>query len=158
MPLTHSPIILALDYNDNKQALSFAKTIDPKFCHLKVGPILFTHYGPALIEELMKLGFSIFLDLKFFDIPQTVYGSVKAAADMGIWMVNVHTTGGKAMMEMAREAVDASKNKPILLGVTVLTSLSQEDLAWLGVPGTIEERVTALAAHAKNCGLGGGGW
>lgn len=150
-----SPIILALDYNEKKQAIDFAKTIDPKFCHLKVGPILFTHYGPALIEELMKLGFSIFLDLKFFDIPQTVYGAVKAASDMGVWMLNVHATGGKAMMEMAREAVNASKNKPILLGVTVLTSLSQEDLAWLGVPGTIEERVTALAGHAKNCGLDG---
>lgn len=155
MTVSTSPIILALDYNDKKQALDFAKTIDPKFCHLKIGPILFTHYGPDLVGELMALGFSIFLDLKFFDIPQTVYGAVKAAADMGVWMMNVHATGGKAMMEMAREAVEASKNKPILLAVTVLTSLLQSDLEWLGVPGTVEERVMALATYAQQCGMDG---
>lgn len=152
---TNSPIILAMDLNSPAQVLALAKSIDPKFCHLKIGSALFTRSGPGFLEQLMQLGFKIFLDLKFHDIPQTVYGAVRAAADLGVWMVNVHIAGGVAMMEKAREAANTVKKPPILLGVTVLTSLEQADLRNIGIDRTLEEEVITLAEFGKKCGLDG---
>ena len=122
---------------------------------MKVGKELFTRSGPGIVERLQAMGFEVFLDLKFHDIPNTVAGAVRAAAELGVWMVNVHSGGGRRMLEAAVEALDKGSHRPLLIGVTVLTSLSAEDLLELGDTRTIEERVLALAALSAACGLDG---
>ncbi|TXS96227.1 orotidine-5'-phosphate decarboxylase [Parahaliea maris] len=150
-----SPILVALDYPDAAPALALADRLAPELCRLKVGKELFTRGGPQLVQSLQDKGFEIFLDLKFHDIPNTVAGAVRAAADLGVWMVNVHASGGRRMMEAAAEAVANAANKPLLIGVTVLTSMSDEDLAELGYTWTAAERVQQLAALTQDCGLDG---
>ncbi len=150
-----SPVIVALDFDTADAALALAQRMDPALCRVKVGKELFTRAGPALVASLHELGFEVFLDLKFHDIPNTVAGAVKAAADMGVWMVNVHASGGSRMMQAAREAVDESRHKPLLIAVTVLTSMSLQDLAELGWPGDPAERVASLAQLAQSSGLDG---
>src|ERR1700722_8648026 len=149
-------IIVALDNLDLTSAISLAEQLNPKKCRLKIGKELFTAYGPSLIENLMKLNFDIFLDLKFHDIPTTVAKACLAAAKLGVWMLNVHTLGGIAMLESAREAIDKTNfNKPLLIGVTLLTSLTEKDLLVLGFQKKIQEEVLSLATLAFNAGLDG---
>ena len=116
---------------------------------------MFTYFGPEFVKELTGKGFDVFLDLKFHDIPNTVARACNAAADLGIWMLNVHASGGRAMLESAREAIDKNQNRPLLIAVTVLTSLSSEDLLELGVPSTIEEQVIRLAKLTHSACLDG---
>ena len=151
----NSPIIVALDYPKAEQALALADCLSPDLCRVKVGKELFTASGPALIEQLHQMGFEVFLDLKFHDIPNTVAGAVRAAAELGVWMVNVHAGGGRRMMEAAAEALQAFTAPPQLIAVTVLTSLSDADLKELGYKETAGERVMQLAALAANSGMDG---
>lgn len=149
-------IIIALDNLDRDAAITLAKQLNPHKCRLKVGKELFTAYGPALVEELMKLNFEIFLDLKFHDIPNTTGKACLAAAKLGVWMLNVHTLGGVAMLESAREAIDkVTSHRPLLVGVTLLTSLTEQDLLTLGFHKKLEEQVLSLATLAFNAGLDG---
>ncbi len=141
----NNPVIVALDYPDADSAVALAERLAPSLCRLKVGKELFTRAGPELVGRLQGMGFDIFLDLKFHDIPNTVAGAVRAAADLGVWMVNVHASGGARMMEAAREAVEASAHRPLLIGVTVLTSMSDDDLASMGYRETAHQRVLRLA-------------
>lgn len=150
-----SPIIVALDYHDARQALAMARQLEPAKVRVKVGKELFTRAGPAVVEQLQALGFEVFLDLKFHDIPNTVAGAVRAAAELGVWMVNVHASGGSRMMRAAREALAGMAHRPLLTAVTVLTSLSAEDLAELGVSGEPSEQVCRLARLARDSGLDG---
>jgi orotidine-5'-phosphate decarboxylase len=148
-------IIVALDFPDPGAALELAQRLTPEQCRLKVGKELFTRAGPGLVERLAGLGFQVFLDLKFHDIPNTVAAACAAAADLGVWMLNVHSLGGRRMLEAARERVAASPNRPLLIAVTVLTSMDQADLAELGLSGTPEEIALRLARIAQQCGLDG---
>lgn len=150
-----TPIIVALDYRSASAALEFAQRLSPDLCRVKVGKELFTRAGPVLVEDLQQLGFEVFLDLKFHDIPNTVAGAVRAAAELGVWMVNVHAGGGRRMMEAAVEALATFARRPILLGVTVLTSMSEQDLQELGYTETSQQRVSRLAALAASSGLDG---
>lgn len=146
-------IIVALDFSDARTTLELVSKLDPALCRVKVGKELFTRCGPELVRDISKQGFDIFLDLKFHDIPNTVAGAVRAAVDLGIWMVNVHAAGGRAMLEAAKRAVD---NTPTLLtAVTMLTSLTAEDLLETGIQGSPEQHVLRLASLAANCGLDG---
>ncbi len=151
----NSPIIVALDYPSMAPALALAERLSPTLCRLKVGKELFTRSGPAVVERLQALGFEVFLDLKFHDIPNTVAGAVRAAAELGVWMLNVHCAGGRRMLAASVEALDKTSHRPLLIGVTVLTSLSQEELLELGDTRSIEERVLSLAALSAACGLDG---
>lgn len=146
-------IIIPLDL-DYSQAINIAKTLDPNICRLKVGSQLFTSSGPKVINELHSLGFDIFLDLKFHDIPNTVHESVKSAADLGVWMVNVHASGGSKMLEASNKALVGYENPPLLIGVTVLTSLSEEEIKEIGLKG-IKGQVLQLAGLVKDNGLDG---
>lgn len=148
-------VIVPLDYPDASQALALATRLDPKLCRVKVGKELFTAAGPAIVHALHDRGFEVFLDLKFHDIPNTVAGACKAAARLGVWMVNVHASGGEAMMRAAREAVDASPRPPRLIAVTVLTSLGDADLAKVGLAGPTAAAVDRLAALAQGSGMDG---
>ena len=150
-----SPLIVALDYSSATDALTMADQLDPKLIRVKVGKELFTATGPHLIESLHERGFEIFLDLKFHDIPNTVMGAVKAAANLGVWMVNVHASGGRRMMEAAREGVEQSQHKPLLIAVTILTSMQQSDLMDLDMPGELTERVLGLASLSQASGMDG---
>lgn len=153
--LVNSPIIVALDNMDNQQALSLADSLEPSLCRLKVGKELFTKYGTALVNSLQQRGFEIFLDLKFHDIPNTTAKAVLAAADMGIWMVNVHASCGRAAMERAKQLLSQHNHSTLLIGVTVLTSMSQHDLAEMGIDGSVEEHVKRLALLTQQSGLDG---
>lgn len=148
-------VITALDYPDAASALECAKRLKPELCALKVGKELFTAAGPQLVEKLQDQGFKIFLDLKFHDIPNTTAKAVAAAARLGVWMVNVHCSGGRVMMEAAAEAAASQAHKPILIGVTVLTSMDEAQLKDLGITDPIDEVVLRLASLAKECGLDG---
>jgi orotidine-5'-phosphate decarboxylase len=150
-----SPIIVALDYPEEGPALALAQRLSPELCRLKVGKELFTRAGPALVENLQQLGFEVFLDLKYHDIPNTVAGAVRAAASLGVWMVNVHASGGRRMMEAAVEAIQGSGQRPKLIAVTVLTSMSDEDLRELGYTQAAHDRVSQLAALAAISGVDG---
>ena len=150
-----SPIIVALDYPTLEQALACAKQLDPSIVRVKVGKQLFTSVGPAVLSALHELGFDVFLDLKFHDIPNTVAGAVGAAADLGVWMVNVHASGGRRMMEAAADAVAKRGNKTQLIAVTVLTSMDQNDLSELGINETPADRVMRLATLAESSGMDG---
>lgn len=148
-------VIVSLDFPDGKPALELCEKLDPASCKLKIGKQLFTREGPALVEKLIASGFDIFLDLKYHDIPNTVASACRAAADLGVWMLNVHASGGRNMMETAVEALDKSTHKPLLIAVTVLTSMSQEDLTELGINRTVDDQVMLLASLAKESGLNG---
>ena len=150
-----TPVIVALDYPRAAAALDLAQRLSPELCRLKVGKELFTSSGPALVEQLQHLGFDVFLDLKFHDIPNTVAGAVRAAAELGVWMVNVHASGGRRMMVAAAEAIAPFSSRPLLLGVTVLTSMSEQDFLELGYGESLQERVLLLAALAADSGLDG---
>jgi orotidine-5'-phosphate decarboxylase len=150
-----SPIVVALDYPTPKQAIEMAKQLDPSKCRVKVGKELFTASGPAVVEQLHKMDFDVFLDLKFHDIPNTCAGAVAAAAELGVWMVNVHASGGERMMNAAAEAIVNKNNKPILIAVTVLTSMEQSDLAGIGLDISPRQQVERLAKLAKQSGMDG---
>ncbi len=151
-----TPLIVALDFPRAELALAMAARLDPQQCRLKVGKELFTSAGPALGEALQKRGFQVFLDLKFHDIPATVAGACRAAASLGVWMLNVHASGGRAMLEAARAAVDQSPGpKPLLIAVTVLTSLASQDLREIGCNADPAAQVMRLASLAAEAGLDG---
>jgi orotidine-5'-phosphate decarboxylase len=148
-------IIVALDYATANDALQMADQIDPKRARVKVGKELFTRSGPSVVTDLVSRGFDVFLDLKYHDIPHTVAKACPAAADLGVWMLNVHTLGGAAMMEAAREAVDSASTQPILIGVTLLTSMDQTTFEQIGLSGNMSDTVIRLAKMAKSSGLDG---
>lgn len=157
MQARDSKIIIALDFEDQKSTLNFVKKLDPAYCRLKIGSILFTRFGPALVSELMQIGFDIFLDLKFHDIPNTVAGACRVAAELGVWMLTVHTMGGIEMLSMAKEAASfyGGATQPLVVGVTVLTSLDQADLTSLNIEAPLSNLVSDLAESAKRAGLDG---
>jgi len=151
----NTPVIVALDYPSARPALELVEQLRPRLCRLKVGKELFTRSGPTLVEQLQQRGFEVFLDLKYHDIPNTVAAAVRAAAELGVWMVNVHASGGRRMMEAAAEALQGVSRRPLLIGVTVLTSMGDDDLRELGYTQTATERVLSLAALAADSGLDG---
>jgi orotidine-5'-phosphate decarboxylase len=153
----HDPrIIVALDFPDTRPAFDLLSQIDPEQCRVKIGKEMFTRAGPAFVEKVMAQGFQVFLDLKYHDIPNTVAAACAAAADLGVWMLNVHASGGRKMMTLAAERLAAlSGDRPLLIAVTILTSLAQEDIAEIGYPGTPAENVSRLAALAEQSGLDG---
>lgn len=148
-------IIVSLDFESGEEALALVRRLDPARCRVKVGKELFTRCGPGVMEKLGALGFEVFLDLKFHDIPHTVARACTAACELDVWMLNVHASGGRAMLEAAREAVDGFSRRPLLIAVTVLTSLSAQDLHEVGVDGEPEAQVLRLAALARDAGLDG---
>ena len=151
-----SRIVVALDYPDAAKALALVDRLDPKTCRVKVGKELHTAAGHQLVDTLVRRGFDVFLDLKYHDIPNTVAAACKVAARQGVWMVNVHASGGSNMMRAAREALDtAGSSRPLLIAVTVLTSLADTDMAELGFSGTVAANVARMAGLAKDCGLDG---
>ncbi|WP_438862996.1 orotidine-5'-phosphate decarboxylase [Neptunicella sp.] len=149
-------VIVALDFNQQQKALEFVSKVDPSLCRLKVGKEMFTHFGPDFVSNLIKQDFDVFLDLKFHDIPNTVAKACIAAADLGVWMVNVHASGGRKMMETTQQALqDYGQTRPKLIAVTVLTSMTQQDLAEIGLDITPAQQVLRLATLAKSSGLDG---
>jgi len=148
-------VIVALDFPSADEALSLARQLDPTQCRVKVGKELFTRAGPALLEHLQQLNFELFLDLKYHDIPNTTAQACRAAAELGVWMLNVHALGGRRMMEAAREAVDKTSHSPLLIAVTILTSLDGAELAEIGLAGEPVDNVVRLAKLAKAAGLDG---
>jgi orotidine-5'-phosphate decarboxylase len=149
-------IVVALDYPTLNEAIAMADQLDPNLCRVKVGKELFTRCGPSVVEQLQKKGFDVFLDLKFHDIPNTTARAVLAAAEMGVWMVNVHASGGKAMMERTVELLEQKQvQKPLLIAVTVLTSMQREDLAGLGLDIEPIEQVRRLALLTESSGFDG---
>ncbi|ELR67496.1 Orotidine 5'-phosphate decarboxylase [Photobacterium marinum] len=149
-------VIVALDYPSQDEALAFVDRIEPGSCRLKVGKEMFTLYGPDFVRKLHNRGHSVFLDLKFHDIPNTCSRAVAAAAELGVWMVNVHASGGERMMAASREILEPyGKDRPLLIGVTVLTSMDESDLAGIGIQREPREHVLSLATLAKNSGLDG---
>jgi len=153
---TQSPIIVALDYPNREQAEALAGQLDPRLCRVKVGKELFTRAGPEVVRALVGRGFEVFLDLKFHDIPNTVAAAVSAAAELGVWMVNVHASGGPKMMAAARAALQSfGDDAPLLIAVTVLTSMDAAELATTGVGDAPDRQVLRLAALAKDSGMDG---
>ena len=148
-------IIVPLDFADADAALAMAARLEPAHCRVKVGKQLFTRAGPAVVSELQSRGYEVFLDLKYHDIPNTVAGACRAAAELGVWMVNVHAGGGRRMLEAAREALEGATPRPLLLGVTVLTSLTNGDLAEVGYSSDAASLVNKLAELSSSCGLDG---
>ena len=148
-------IVVALDYADAAQALALADRLNPQACRLKVGKELFTAAGPRLVEDLIARGFDVFLDLKFHDIPNTVAKACEAAAKLGVWMLNVHASGGLAMMQAACEGVARSGADPLLIAVTVLTSMDPTALKQIGISTSVQGQVLHLAGLAKEAGLDG---
>ncbi len=148
-------IIVALDVASLPECDALASRLDPDWCRVKVGKELFTACGPAVVERLQNKGFDVFLDLKFHDIPATVEKAVKAAADLGVWMVNVHASGGLQMLEGASNALQKARQRPLLIGVTVLTSMSQQALSETGVSGTLPDQVARLSRLAYQSGCDG---
>jgi orotidine-5'-phosphate decarboxylase len=148
-------VIVALDYPDAGSAMQLVRRLEPSQCRLKVGKELFTVAGPELVRRLSGEGFDVFLDLKFHDIPNTVARACTAAAAMGVWMLNVHALGGERMLSAAREAVAAAESPPLLIAVTILTSMAEADLEGVGLQGSPEDNVLRLASLAHYCGLDG---
>ncbi|MCL1072930.1 orotidine-5'-phosphate decarboxylase [Shewanella dokdonensis] len=154
--MLENPIVVALDFDNKFQALQLVDKLDPSLCRLKIGKEMFTLFGPDLVKEIQNRGFDVFLDLKFHDIPNTVAKAVTAAAELGVWMVNVHASGGLAMMEAARKALlPYGENAPLLIAVTVLTSMSSDELQLIGVNASAAEQVTRLAQLSFDAGLNG---
>lgn len=152
---TVGPLIVALDVSDQASALAICSQLNPSRCRVKVGKQLFTREGPQVVTALQALGFEVFLDLKFHDIPNTVAAAVEAAADLGVWMVNVHASGGSRMMQAAVEALQGKPKRPLLTAVTVLTSMAPEDLLETGVQVSTEDQVRHLATMAFQAGVDG---
>ncbi len=156
---THSPdpprLIVAMDYASEATALAFAERLDPQLCRLKVGFELFTRCGPSIITAFHQRGFSVFLDLKFHDIPNTVAAACRTAADLGVWMMNVHGLGGSRMLEAARQAIKKYDKRPHLIAVTVLTSHTADELAAVGIPTSPLSQALRLARLAQEAGLDG---
>ncbi len=148
-------LIVALDFPSVDGAIAMADRLDPSRCRVKVGKELFTRGGPAVVQALGDRGFEVFLDLKFHDIPNTVAAACRAAADLGVWMMNVHALGGRKMMVAARNALDQLHNPPLLIAVTVLTSLDADDLDEVGIPLVPEQMVLRLARLAHDSGMDG---
>ena len=149
-------VIVALDYASEVDALAFVERVSPELCRLKVGKEMFTLFGPAFVRTLVNKGFDVFLDLKFHDIPNTVAKAVAASAELGVWMVNVHASGGFRMMTAAKEALRPyGERAPHLIAVTVLTSMEQDELTRVGVSGPLQEQVLRLAALTQEAGLDG---
>ncbi|GKX61888.1 orotidine-5'-phosphate decarboxylase [Pragia fontium] len=154
--MSTSPIIVALDYDNQRSALELADKIAPKDCRLKIGKEMFSLCGPELVRELHQRGFDVFLDLKFHDIPNTVAKSVAAAAELGVWMVDVHASGGARMLKAAKTALlPYGKDAPKLIAVTVLTSMDESDLRGIGIQSSLTEHAERLARLAKDNGLDG---
>ena len=153
--MEYSRIIVALDFSSEQQVLEFIAQLEPSMCKLKVGKELFTLAGPALVRKLIDKGFDVFLDLKFHDIPNTVARACKVAADMGVWMLNVHALGGRNMLLAAREALEGHANRPLLIAVTILTSMGPQDLVEIGLSGDPQDNVLRLASLTKAAGLDG---
>lgn len=152
---SNSPVIVALDFDNQQAALSLADQLDPSQCRLKVGKELFTAAGPELVKALVARNFDVFLDLKFHDIPNTVAKAVKASADLGVWMANVHASGGSRMMSAAKQALDEQGSEMQLIAVTVLTSMDDTDLLETGVQRSPSEQVMHLAKLTQKSGLQG---
>ena len=149
-------IIVALDFSTPAKALNFLEQLNPDLCRVKVGKELFAAGGPELVKSIVDKNFDVFLDLKFHDIPNTVANAVKVAADLGVWMLNIHASGGSSMMIAAREALESERSKrPLLIGVTVLTSMARNDLYEVGVNEDVQKHVNKLAKLAYNSGLDG---
>lgn len=156
MSVSGPRIVVAMDFDNAEQCIAMAKRLSPQDCRLKVGKELFTACGPYIVEQLMTLDFEVFLDLKFHDIPNTTAKAVKAAAELGVWMVNVHASGGERMMLAARDILEQrSGNRPLLIAVTVLTSMETIDLVSVGIDRSPEEHVMKLAQLTQRCGLDG---
>ncbi|MBJ9419741.1 orotidine-5'-phosphate decarboxylase [Acinetobacter oleivorans] len=148
-------IIVALDAKSQYDALKIVEQLDPTLCRVKVGKELFTHEGPSVVKKLQEQNFEVFLDLKFHDIPNTTAQAVCAAADLGVWMVNVHASGGRKMMETSVERLKAGNYQTQLIAVTVLTSMGREDLKDIGLDVEPVEQVKRLAKLTKESGLDG---
>jgi len=155
LKMADSKVIVALDYADAASTLNLVNQLDPALCKLKVGKELFTAAGPQLVEKLIAKNFQVFLDLKFHDIPNTVKNACEAASNLGVWMLNVHASGGSAMMQAALEGVNKSKHQPYLIAVTVLTSMNQASLNEIGIETSVENHVLRLAKLTENAGLHG---
>mgnify|MGYP001146332036 CR=1 FL=1 len=155
MTISQSPVIVALDFDNRQAALALAEQLDPTQCRLKVGKELFTRTGPELVKALVGQGFDVFLDLKFYDIPNTTAKAISAAADLGVWMANVHASGGSRMMAAAKQALEKQGSDMLLIAVTVLTSMDEADLAELGINRSPAEQVMSLAQVSKNAGVDG---
>ncbi|MBW9258272.1 MAG: orotidine-5'-phosphate decarboxylase [Candidatus Thiodiazotropha sp. (ex. Lucinisca nassula)] len=152
---TDSKVIVALDFPQQQQALDLVERLDPSLCRLKVGKEMFTRLGPQFVEQLSSRGYDIFLDLKFHDIPNTVAAACDAAADLGVWMMNLHASGGRRMMVAARERLEQRSERPLLIAVTILTSLGIEDITEVGYQGEPAENVLRLAKLTDESGLDG---
>lgn len=148
-------IIVALDYNNAEQAMTMVDQLDAAQCRVKVGKELFTYAGPDLVRKIQDKGFEVFLDLKFHDIPNTVAKACAAAADLGVWMLTVHASGGQEMMMAAREGVASAEHAPLLVAVTVLTSMQASDLNLLGIERSLDEQVIRLASLAQQSRMDG---
>ncbi|MEW8469400.1 MAG: orotidine-5'-phosphate decarboxylase [Candidatus Thiodiazotropha sp.] len=155
MNSSDSRVIVALDYPDQGKALALVERLDPSLCRLKVGKEMFTRLGPSFVELLRGRGFDLFLDLKFHDIPNTVAAACDAAADLGVWMINLHASGGRRMMETARERLEARTQRPLLVAVTILTSLTDEEIHEIGFAGDPADNVSRLARLTRQAGLDG---
>ncbi len=154
--MTNKPILVALDYDNRNDALQLIDKLDPDMCRLKIGKEMFTLFGPQIVTDIHSRGFDLFLDLKFHDIPNTVAKAVSAAAELGVWMTNVHASGGLAMMDAAKRALEQYGDKaPLLIAVTVLTSMSDDELTLLGINVPASEHVLRLAALTQQAGLDG---
>lgn len=152
---TETPVIVALDFDNAAKTLEFVRQLDPALCQVKIGKELFTATGRSLAEDLINQGFKLFLDLKYHDIPNTVASACRVAAEMGVWMVDMHASGGRRMMEAAVESVANFSQKPLLIGVTVLTSMDEVDAREIGITKPIAEHVVDLAKLAQASGLDG---
>ncbi|RMF20180.1 MAG: orotidine-5'-phosphate decarboxylase [Gammaproteobacteria bacterium] len=148
-------IILALDFETREACMALLEQLDPAQCRVKVGKEMFTRFGPGWVEALQVMGFDVFLDLKFHDIPNTVARAVSAAADLGVWMVNVHASGGRRMLTAAAEALAGRQTRPLLTAVTILTSLADEELKEIGYVEGAAGMVPRLAGLTRDCGLDG---
>lgn len=150
-----SRVIVALDVPTAAEALALAERLDPGQCRVKVGKEIFTASGPVLLERMAALGFEVFLDLKFHDIPNTVASACREAAKLGVWMIDVHALGGRGMMQAAREAVEGVARRPLLVGVTILTSMDETQLREVGIAATPLDAVARLGRLAQDCALDG---
>ena len=149
------PLLIALDYNRGADALALAAQLSPDLCRLKIGKELYTREGRQLVEALQGIGYDIFLDLKYHDIPNTVAAALRVAADMGVWRVNVHASGGRKMLETAADALACYRQPPLLIAVTVLTSLGEAELREIGIDEPLAAHVARLTALAAGSGLNG---
>ena len=153
--INDSPIIVALDFDNEKDVMNLVGQLSPDLCKLKIGKELFTSTGPKLVEKLVVGGYKVFLDLKFHDIPNTTYKACKAAANLGVWMTNVHASGGQKMLEMAKKGIDESGVDTLLIAVTILTSMSEAELPQIGIKENITAHVINLAKLTNQSGLDG---